>query len=174
MLGWITPWTKDSFPLSAPTMYVETRPEAQAALPPLWGSLAQLRAMQASPAWEEEDAGGAGVHGVWMVQSRRWGVGSVKTREASSRGPRASRTVWREAFQVTVPSLYKWPWKHYQDRGFLGGLKSPEKLVSTHFPNTRLGDPAPPGSVCGRGLSVVPPIPRGGGTCLGLQRCDPV
>ena len=51
MPGWIIPWTKNSFPLSAPTVYVETQPEAQAALPPLWGSLAQLRAMQASPAF---------------------------------------------------------------------------------------------------------------------------
>ena len=39
-------------------MCVERRQEAQAAHPPLWGSLAQLRAMQASPAWEKGDAEG--------------------------------------------------------------------------------------------------------------------
>ena len=64
-------------------------------------------------------------------------------------------------------------WSHYQDKGFLGGLKSPEKPDQHTSQDTRLGDLAPPWSLCNRSLSVVP-LTRGGGACLGLQRWDPV
>ena len=165
--------TKNPFPLSTPTMCVERRQEAQAAHPPLWGSLAQLRAMQASPAWEEGDAEGQVYTGSDGAITEV-GSGQRDNPGDQLQGAPEHPTVWREAFQVAVPSPYKWPWKHYQDRGFLGGLKSPEKPVSTHFPSYETRGLTPPGSVCDGGLSAVPPIPRDGGTCLGLQRCDPV
>ena len=169
--GWVTPWTKNPLPLSAPTMRVETRQEAQAALPPLWGSWhSSGPRRQALPGRRRTREGQVHTGSGWC--SHGGGSGQRDNPGGQLQRPRAPRTVWREAFQVTVPSPYKWPWKHYQDRGFLGGLKSPEKPVSTNSPNTRLGDPAPPGSVGCGGLSVVPPIPRGGGTCLGPQRCD--
>lgn len=90
------------------------------------------------------DTGGAGVHRVRTVKSQSWGADSMTTLgNRHWEGPRAPRTGWREAFQIITPSPAKQLWSHYQDKGFLGGLKSPEKPDQHTSRDTRLGGPGP-------------------------------